>query len=115
MNASNHLDAVLADLVRRNPGEPEFHQAAREVLQALTPVLDDHPEYVDARIVERMCEPERQIIFRVPWTDDHGTVRVNRGFRIEPPASASAAGKVAVTSTPRAVRTPKSCASASPS
>ncbi|MGD9483112.1 NADP-specific glutamate dehydrogenase [Streptomyces sp. TRM70308] len=72
-------DAIL----RRNPGEPEFHQAVKEVLDTLGPVLAARPELVEARIVERICEPERQVIFRVPWQDDTGRVRVNRGFRIE--------------------------------
>ncbi|MCX2970939.1 MULTISPECIES: NADP-specific glutamate dehydrogenase [Streptomyces] len=72
-------DAIL----RRNPGEPEFHQAVKEVLDTLGPVLAARPELAEARIVERICEPERQVIFRVPWQDDAGRVRVNRGFRIE--------------------------------
>jgi glutamate dehydrogenase (NADP+) len=83
MDVSARIEAVYAQIVRRNSGEAEFHQAAREVLQSLGPVLTAHPEYLDARIVERLCEPERQIIFRVPWIDDHGTVQVNRGFRVE--------------------------------
>ncbi|MET7935339.1 NADP-specific glutamate dehydrogenase [Streptomyces sp. NPDC005322] len=83
MDVSARIEDVHAQIVRRNPGEPEFHQAAREVLPALAPVLDAHPEYLDARILERLCEPERQIIFRVPWVDDSGVVQVNRGFRVE--------------------------------
>jgi glutamate dehydrogenase (NADP+) len=67
----------------RNAGEPEFLQAVKEVLDSLEPVLQKHPEYVKARIVERVVEPERQIIFRIPWQDDKGQVHVNRGFRIE--------------------------------
>jgi glutamate dehydrogenase (NADP+) len=69
--------------VRRNPGEGEFHQAVREVLDSVGPALARHPEYADAKIIERICEPERQIIFRVPWEDDHGEVHINRGFRVE--------------------------------
>jgi glutamate dehydrogenase (NADP+) len=69
--------------VRRNPGEREFHQAVAEVLESLDPVVRKHPEYVDAEIIRRLCEPERQIIFRVPWVDDHGRVHLNRGFRVE--------------------------------
>lgn len=76
-------EALHAELVRRNPGEPEFHQAALEVLETLAPVLAARPEFAEARIVERICEPERQIIFRVPWQDDSGAIRVNRGFRVE--------------------------------
>ncbi|MGW7518464.1 NADP-specific glutamate dehydrogenase [Streptomyces sp. NPDC054796] len=83
MNVAAHLDALQADLVRRNPGEPEFHQATQEVLHALKPVLATRPDLLEARIVERLCEPERQVIFRVPWVDDTGTVQVNRGFRVE--------------------------------
>lgn len=70
-------------MLRRNPGETEFHQAVREVLETLGPVLARRPELAEARILERVCEPERQIVFRVPWTDDAGRVHVNRGFRIE--------------------------------
>ncbi|MER5182343.1 NADP-specific glutamate dehydrogenase [Streptomyces sp. NPDC002896] len=83
MNVSARIDAVYAQVLRRNPGETEFHQAVGEVLHTLAPVLRAHPDYVDTRIVERLCEPERQIIFRVPWVDDRGEVHVNRGFRVE--------------------------------
>ncbi|MFB7933809.1 NADP-specific glutamate dehydrogenase [Streptomyces sp. NPDC056039] len=83
MDVSAHIDAVYDTLRRRDPGETEFHQAAHEVLHAIGPVLRAHPEYAEARIVERLCEPERQLMFRVPWVDDQGTVRVNRGFRVE--------------------------------
>ena len=77
------LDETYDRLVARNPGEREFHQAAHEVLGSLRPVLDRHPDYVEARVVERLCEPERQIVFRVPWADDRGRVHVNRGMRVE--------------------------------
>ncbi|WP_149181664.1 NADP-specific glutamate dehydrogenase [Streptomyces sp. TRM49041] len=83
MNASAHIEAVYTEICRRNPGEGEFHQAAAEVLDSLKPALDRHPEYTGTGILERLCEPERQLIFRVPWVDDHGAVRVNRGFRVE--------------------------------
>ncbi|ADI03219.1 glutamate dehydrogenase [Streptomyces bingchenggensis BCW-1] len=83
MDVSAQIETVYDDLRRRNPGETEFHQAAHEVLHAIGPVLRAHPEYSQARIVERLCEPERQLIFRVPWVDDQGTVQVNRGFRVE--------------------------------
>ena len=79
----SRLHAIYDHVVRRNPGEAEFHQAVREVLDSLGPVLAKHPEYADARIIERICEPERQIIFRVPWVDDRGEVQINRGFRVE--------------------------------
>jgi len=74
---------LLADLKARTPAEPEFHQAVHEVLDSLDPVLERHPEYIAAGIVERMLDPERVIMFRVPWVDDSGKVRVQRGFRIE--------------------------------
>ncbi|MEU4486948.1 NADP-specific glutamate dehydrogenase [Streptomyces purpurascens] len=83
MDVSAHIEAVYDTLRRRDPGETEFHQAAHEVLHAMGPVLRAHPEYAEARILERLCEPERQLMFRVPWVDDQGTVRVNRGFRVE--------------------------------
>src|SRR5690625_7509109 len=74
---------MYADVLRRNPGEVEFHQAVREVFESLGPVLLKNPEYTEAAVLERICEPERQIIFRVPWTDDAGKVHINRGFRVE--------------------------------
>jgi glutamate dehydrogenase (NADP+) len=73
----------MATVKAKNPAEPEFHQAVEEVVESLTLVLDRHPEYQSAGILERIIEPERVILFRVPWVDDHGEVRVNRGFRIE--------------------------------
>jgi len=77
------LEHVLEQVLARNPGEREFHQAVTEVFESLGPVLERNPQYVDAAVLERLCEPERQIIFRVPWVDDHGQVRINRGFRVE--------------------------------
>jgi glutamate dehydrogenase (NADP+) len=77
------LIPVFDEVVKRNPGEDEFHQAVREVFETLGPVVAKHPEYADAEIIRRLCEPERQIIFRVPWTDDAGRVQLNRGFRVE--------------------------------
>jgi glutamate dehydrogenase (NADP+) len=77
------LESIFAAVVQRNPGEAEFHQAVREVLDSVGPALEKHPEYADAKIIERICEPERQIIFRVPWEDDRGEVHINRGFRVE--------------------------------
>lgn len=77
------LGYVMEQVIKRNPGEPEFHQAVREVLESLEPVAERHPEWVKAGIFERIVEPERQIIFRVPWVDDNGRVQVNRGFRIQ--------------------------------
>ena len=77
------IDKVYADVIRRNPGEHEFHQAVHEVLTSLEPVLAKDPHYADNALLERLVEPERQIIFHVPWVDDAGNVQVNRGFRIE--------------------------------
>ena len=79
----SYVQEVLTQLQARNPGEPEFLQAAREVLETLDPVVERHKKYQAGRILERIVEPERQIIFRVPWIDDAGNYRVNRGFRIE--------------------------------
>ncbi|MET9953071.1 NADP-specific glutamate dehydrogenase [Streptomyces sp. NPDC006339] len=77
------LRPLHAEVLRRNPGEPEFHQALGEVLESLEPVLTARPELLEARVLERLVEPERQVIFRVPWQDDAGRVQVNRGFRVE--------------------------------
>lgn len=77
------LDLLRSEIERRSPAEPEFHQAAREVLDTLAPVLAARPEYAEPGLVARLLEPERQIMFRVPWQDDQGRVHVNRGFRIE--------------------------------
>ncbi len=74
---------VLEDVKKRNPGEPEYLQAVEEVLSSLAPIVDADKRYVDAGVLERIVEPERQIIFRVPWTDDAGKLHVNRGFRIQ--------------------------------
>jgi glutamate dehydrogenase (NADP+) len=83
MKASAVVQSVYEQVLKRNPGEAEFHQAVKEVLDSLEPVLEKHPEYVKAKIVERLVEPERQIIFRIPWQDDKGEFQVNRGFRIQ--------------------------------
>jgi glutamate dehydrogenase (NADP+) len=77
------LHDIHEEVLRRNPGETEFHQAVHEVLDSLGPVVAKHPQYADAAVIRRLCEPERQIIFRVPWVDDAGQVRINRGFRVE--------------------------------
>lgn len=80
---TNRVEEVYAEVIRRNPAEPEFHQAVHEVLESLTPALEKNPHYADYALLERLVEPERQIIFRVPWIDDAGNVRVNCGYRIE--------------------------------
>ncbi|MGP8259947.1 MAG: NADP-specific glutamate dehydrogenase [Acidobacteriaceae bacterium] len=78
-----YVQEVMAQVKAKNPAEPEFHQAVQEVLESLRLVLDRHPEYISARILDRMIEPERVMMFRVPWVDDQGTVQINRGFRIQ--------------------------------
>ena len=77
------LQPVLTEVIRRNAGEPEFHQAVHEVLESLGRVVAKHPHYLDLALIERICEPERQIIFRIPWVDDEGKVQINRGFRVQ--------------------------------
>src|SRR6478609_4583143 len=77
------VSALMADVKAKNPDEPEFHQAVQEVVESLALVLDQHPEYRKAKIIERIIEPERVIMFRVPWRDDAGNFHVNRGFRIQ--------------------------------
>ena len=83
IDTNEKLENIYEEVVERNPGEPEFHQAIREVVNSLGPVLERHPEFIEESVVERLCEPERQIRFRVPWHDDEGKVHVNRGFRVE--------------------------------
>ena len=77
------LEPILNDVLRRNAGELEFHQAVREVLESLGRVIAKRPNYADNALIERICEPERQIIFRVPWVDDKNQVQINRGFRVQ--------------------------------
>jgi glutamate dehydrogenase (NADP+) len=78
-----YIEERFAEVVERNPGEPEFHQAVREVFGSLEPVLEREPRYRELKLLERIVEPERVIMFRVPWVDDLGEVRINRGFRVE--------------------------------
>lgn len=80
---NQYLAEVMDKVIARNPGEPEFHQAVKEVLESLEPVIDKHPEYITLGIIDSIVEPERIIKFRVPWVDDNGKVQVNRGFRIQ--------------------------------
>ncbi len=80
---SQYLKDLMDKVVARNAGEPEFHQAVREVLESLEPVIEKHPEFVEKGVIESIVEPERIIKFRVPWVDDNGKVQVNRGFRIQ--------------------------------
>ena len=78
-----YLESVYEKVEKRNPGEKEFLQAVYEVLESLIPVVEKRPDLVEAGIIDRIVEPERQIIFRVPWVDDNGKVQVNRGFRVQ--------------------------------
>jgi len=83
VSTSDRIAEIYEQVKARNAGEPEFHQAAAEVFESLHVVLDRHPVYFESGLIERLCEPERQIIFRVPWIDDNGNVHVNRGFRVQ--------------------------------
>lgn len=83
LSVRDRVEEIYEQVLLRNAGEPEFHQAAAEVFESLHVVLERHPRYADSGLIERLCEPERQIIFRVPWTDDNGNVHVNRGFRVQ--------------------------------
>jgi len=80
---SQFVDSIMAYVKAKDPAQPEFHQAVQEVVESLEPVLERRPEYKEANIVERIIEPERVILFRVPWVDDKGKIQVNRGFRVE--------------------------------
>ena len=79
----SYVQRVLEELKNKNPNEPEFHQAATEILTSFQPVVERHPEYEKAALLERFVEPERIIMFRVPWVDDQGGVRVNKGYRVQ--------------------------------
>lgn len=83
MSGREYVSKVLSNLERDNPLEKEFHQAAKEILESLVCILDKHPEYMKLGILERIVEPERVFMFRVPWVDDNGIVRVNRGYRVQ--------------------------------
>ena len=83
MSVSQYVQRFMENLVAKNPAEPEFHQAVKEVVESLAPCLERHPEYLEHKILERMSEPDRIYIFRVPWQDDRGEIHVNRGFRVE--------------------------------
>ncbi|AWG98695.1 NADP-specific glutamate dehydrogenase [Rhodococcus ruber] len=83
MSTADRIAEIYEQVKARNAGEPEFHQAAAEVFESLHVVLERHPRYFESGLIERLTEPERQIIFRVPWTDDQGNVHVNRGFRVQ--------------------------------
>ncbi len=78
-----YVERVIKQVEKRDPNQPEFHQAVREVLETLIPALEQHPEFEEHKILERIVEPERVVMFRVPWTDDQGNIHVNRGFRVQ--------------------------------
>jgi len=80
---TGYVSKVIDQVVAKDPGQKEFHQAVKEVLESLTPILEKHPIYEKNKILERITEPERQVIFRVPWMDDNGEIQVNRGMRIQ--------------------------------
>ena len=80
---SKFIEGFMAELVARNPGEPEFHQAVREVVESIAPYITENPQFIDQKIMERLVEPERIVIFRVPWADDRGDIHINRGFRVQ--------------------------------
>ena len=81
--AEKYVQSFMTELIAKNPGETEFHQAVREVLTSVAPVLEAYPHLLDNKIMERIVEPERVIMFRVPWTDDNGEIHINRGFRVQ--------------------------------
>jgi glutamate dehydrogenase (NADP+) len=83
MPLTEKLEEIYQEVIKRNAGEAEFHQAVREVVDSLGPVLVKYPEFTEAKIIRRICEPERQLIFRIPWQDDKGEVYINRGFRVQ--------------------------------
>lgn len=80
---ANYVDRFMSELIARNPGEKEFHQAVREVVESVASYVTAYPHFIDLKILERMTEPERVIIFRVPWMDDRGEIHINRGFRVQ--------------------------------
>ncbi len=113
MNSASSLDDYISQLKKRDPNQPEFHQAVEEVLQTIWPFISRNPRYARLGLLERLIEPERTVIFRVPWMTDAGEVRVNRGFRVQMNSAIgpykgglrfhpSAAGKAVRTSIPRA-------------
>ncbi|MDD4842098.1 MAG: Glu/Leu/Phe/Val dehydrogenase dimerization domain-containing protein, partial [Sphaerochaetaceae bacterium] len=77
------LDSFMADLERRNPAEPEFIQAVREVIESIIDVVNDNPAYIHTKILERITEPDRIFSFKVEWEDDNGEIQINRGYRVQ--------------------------------
>ncbi|MDD5085196.1 MAG: glutamate dehydrogenase, partial [Candidatus Omnitrophica bacterium] len=83
MVKKNSVEEFMEKVIKKNPGETEFHQAVREVVESVMPFIEGNPKYAKAKILERVIEPERVIMFRVPWQDDNGEIHVNRGYRIQ--------------------------------
>ena len=81
--ANEYIETVIKNVIKRDPHQPEFHQAVKEVYETITPVIEAYPEFQEASILERLAEPERVVQFRVPWVDDQGKIQVNRGFRVQ--------------------------------
>ena len=81
--AQKYAEGFMSELIARNPGETEFHQAVKEVLESVAPYITENPHLIDLKVLERIAEPERIVIFRVPWTDDRGCIHINRGFRVQ--------------------------------
>ena len=81
--SQRYVDGIMADVIARNPGESEFHQAVREVVESVAPYITSSPHLMKLKIMERIVEPERVIMFRVPWTDDNGEIHINRGYRVQ--------------------------------
>ena len=80
---SERLDSFIREVIAKNPGEKEFHQAVYEVAASVLPLIEQEPKYKQAKILERLVEPERVVMFRVTWVDDHGDIQVNRGYRVQ--------------------------------
>ena len=80
---NNSIEKFMDSIISKNPEQPEFHQAVHEVVESIWDFLNDNPQYIHSNILERMVEPERIIMFRVPWVDDQGNIHVNRGYRVE--------------------------------
>src|SRR3989441_4053415 len=80
---SQYVDELMTEVEAKNPGEPEFHQAVREVAESIELVLERRPRYREEKLLERLVEPERVVMFRVPWVDDRGDIQINRGYRVE--------------------------------
>ncbi len=99
------LEPILDEVLRRNAGEGEFHQAVREVLESLGRVVAKHPAYTENALIERICEPERQIIFRVPWIDDQNQVQINRGFQVQSNSALGTSGSSRFQASSRCSRT----------